>query len=246
MWEALGFGCCYCEKSSKEPVALVGSHHHGALAPGDDSDFESESESEMPMMIGNIYAEEKVFFELPADLESTVPSEGDGSRCPSKVAGAKNNSLTSVTSASTEDSLRPLDPSRIRSSTTRRFFSDIPRGREAEAWHENSFSRIVTDGIASVKPKSPYHLPDPQALQLELVEATLSKSVKLLELLESQPKLEMQACLDLGVELQDAAASAMELACTRQVHGAMDAYEVANAMLDRVALLLQECNCSGA
>jgi hypothetical protein len=110
---------------------------------------------------------------------------------------------------------------------------------------DSSFVRImtegwVTDGSINATPSS-LDLTDPQALQLELVEASLLKSEELLGALESQRKLEMQVCLDLSVEVQEAAATAMELAWTRKVRGAMEVFEVANHMLDRVALLLQRC-----
>jgi len=48
-------------------------------------------------------------------------------------------------------------------------------------------------------------------------------------------------CQELGRRLQEVAATALECGCSRQVPGAMDVFEQANAMVERVGHLLQHC-----
>jgi len=49
------------------------------------------------------------------------------------------------------------------------------------------------------------------------------------------------SCQELGSRLQEVSATALECGCSRQVPGAMDVFEQANAMVERVGHLLQHC-----
>jgi len=70
----------------------------------------------------------------------------------------------------------------------------------------------------------------------DMLEARLSKVVP-----PGEDGLCFANCQELGRRLQEVAATALECGCSRQVPGAMDVFEQANAMVERVGHLLQHC-----